>query len=313
MKKTNKRLLAVGGIFCAVGILFFGVGVASGGRNYIKSADLNRISGTATMDSSDSHAILSKTKLDAFSAVNIDLRNLDLDVKESDDKNFYISYNIETNDGMLPLSYQVQDDTLNIVEKQGHESYSYIHIDINFLQEMLGQSHVIENSNKVTIYIPKKNDLSSFSCNMGYGDLDIESLGVKKAVISCSDGDVKIKDSALNSLEMETELGDLHLKNTSVKNSQIRMDDGDVKAENTVFQGKNKITSTLGNIKLGIPKEVAEDLSIEAEASDIDIPEKLGKVMTDEDGEQVLITENKPQDSLELKSEDGDIKIIAEK
>ena len=256
---------------------------------------------------------MSKTKLDAFSAVNIDLRNLDLDVKESDDKNFYISYNIETNDGMLPLSYQVQDDTLNIVEKQGHESYSYIHIDINFLQEMLGQSHVIENSNKVTIYIPKKNDLSSFSCKMGYGDLDIESLGVKKAVISCSDGDVKIKDSALNSLEMETELGDLHLKNTSVKNSQIRMDDGDVKAENTVFQGKNKITSTLGNIKLGIPKEVAEDLSIEAEASDIDIPEKLGKVMTDEDGEQVLITENKPQDSLELKSEDGDIKIIAEK
>lgn len=35
--------------------------------------------------------------------------------------------------------------------------------------------------------------------------------------------------------------------------------------------------------------------------------------MTDEDGEQVLITENKPQDSLELKSEDGDIKITAEK
>ena len=59
---------------------------------------------------------------------------------------------------------------------------------------------------------------------MGYGDLDIESLGVKKAVISCSDGDVKIKDSALNSLEMEMELGDLHLKNTSVTNSQITLD-----------------------------------------------------------------------------------------
>ena len=312
MKKTNKRLLVAGGIFCAVGILFFGVGVASGGRNYIKSADLNRISGTATMDSSDSHAILSKTKLDAFSAVNIDLRNLDLDVKESDD-DFYIAYNIETNDGMLPLSYQVQGNTLNVVEKKGHESYSYIHIDVNFLQEMLGQSHVIENSNKVTIYIPKKTDLSSFSFKMGYGDLDIESLGVKKAVISCSDGDVKIKDSALNSLEMEMELGDLHLKNTSVTNSQITLDDGDVKAENTVFQGKNKITCSLGDIKLSIPKEVVEGLSIEAEASDIDIPETLGKVMTDEDDEQVLTTENKPQDSLELKSEDGDIKITAEK
>ena len=55
------------------------------------------------------------------------------------------------------------------------------------------------------------------------------------------------------------------------------------------------------------------EVAPEAEASDIDIPEKLGKVMTDEDDEQVLTTENKPQDSLELKSEDGDIKIIAEK
>ena len=61
-EKTNKRLLAAAGIFCAVGILFFGVGIASGGRNYVKTADLNRISGTAMMDSSDSHAILSKTK-----------------------------------------------------------------------------------------------------------------------------------------------------------------------------------------------------------------------------------------------------------
>lgn len=131
MKKTNKRLLAAGGIFCAVGILFFGIGVASGGRNYVKTADLNRISGAAMMDSSDSHAILSKTEINAFSSLNIDLKNIDLDIQSSDDDNFYISYNIETNDGMLPLSYQVQNNALNIVEKKGHESYSYIHIDIN--------------------------------------------------------------------------------------------------------------------------------------------------------------------------------------
>ncbi len=184
MKQTNKRLLAAAGIFCAVGILFFGVGIASGGRNYVKTADLNRISGTAMMDSGDSHAILSKTEINAFSSVNVDLKNLDLDIKASDDDKFYISYNIETTDGMLPLSYQVQNDALNIVEKNGHESSSYIHIDINFLQEMLGQSHVIENSNKVTVYIPKKTDLSGFSCKMGYGDINVESLNTHKAVTS---------------------------------------------------------------------------------------------------------------------------------
>lgn len=62
MKKTNKRLLVAGGILCAIGVLFLGVGVASGGKNYVKTADLNRISGTATMDSGDSHGNLKQDK-----------------------------------------------------------------------------------------------------------------------------------------------------------------------------------------------------------------------------------------------------------
>ena len=313
MKKTNKRLLAAGGILCAVGVLFFGVGVASGGRNYVKSADLNRISGTATMDSSDSHAILSKTKIDSFSNVNVDLRNLDLDVKESDDDHFYIAYNIETNDGMLPLSYQVQDDTLNIVEKKGHESYSYIHIDINFLQEMLGQSHVIENSNKVTVYIPKKNDMSSFSCKMGYGDLDIESLNVKQVMIQNDDGDIKIAGGTFKNVELKDELGDLKIKDATLSNGKIEMDDGDVKAENVTFTGKNEIHSTLGDITISIPEKTLAGLSVEAEASEIDVPEELGKVMTDEDDDQIVDSENKTQNSLEIKSDDGEITIKAAK
>lgn len=312
-EKTNKRLLVAGGILCAIGVLFLGVGVASGGKNYVKTADLNRISGNAMMDSSDSHVILSKTKINSFSSVNVDLRNLDLDVKESDDENFYIAYNIETNKGMLPLSYQVQDDTLNLVEKKGNESYSYIHIDINFLQEMLGQSHVIENSNKVTVYIPKENDMSSFSCKMGYGDLDIESLNAKQAVIQNDDGDVKIVRGRFKNLELKDDLGDLKIKDVIFANSQIEMADGDIQAENVTFTGKNEIRSSLGDITLSIPEKTLADLSVEAEASEINIPEKLGKVMTDEDDEQSVDSGNKAQNSLEIKSEDGDITIKAAK
>lgn len=311
MKKTNKRLLAAGEIFCVAGLLLFGVGVAAGGRDYIKTADLNRISGNAMMDSSDSHAILSKTKIDAFSAVNIDLRNIDLEVKESDDDDFYIAYNIETNDGMIPLSYQVQDKTLNVVEKKGHESYSYIHIDINFLQEMLGQSHVIENLNKVTLYIPKETKLAAFSCKMGLGNLNMESLNAKQAVISNEDGDITVEGSTIENLELSDNLGDLKLKNTEVIDSQIEMADGDVTGENVAFSGKNKIKSSLGDITLAISQESLENLSIEAETElgEINVPEKLGEVTTNEDEEQSLVSEKKTQDSLEIKSEDGDIEL----
>ena len=311
MKKTNKRLLAAGGIFCAVGILFFGVGVASGGRNYVKTADLNRISGAAMMDSSDSHAILSKTEINAFSSLNIDLKNIDLDIQSSDDDNFYISYNIETNDGMLPLSYQVQNGALNIVEKKGHESYSYIHIDINFLQEMLGQSHVIENSNKVTVYIPKKTDLSSFSCKMGYGDMNVESVNAQKAVIQNDDGDVTISGCSFENLELSTDLGNLNIKDTALTDSQIKTMDGDVNAENVSFNGKSTFNSSLGDITLSIPEKNLTSLSIQAEASDIDIPEKLGSVMTDEDDNQLVTSEKKTQNSLQLQNTDGEIRITA--
>lgn len=315
MKKTNKRLLAAGGIFCVAGLLLFGVGVVAGGKNYIKTADLNRISGSAMMDSSDSHAILSKTKIDAFSAVNIDLRNIDLEVKEAEDNDFYIAYNIESNDGMIPLSYQVQDHTLNIVEKKGHESSSYIHIDINFLQEMLGQSHVIENSNKVTLYIPKKTKLNAFSCKMGLGNLNMESLNAKQAVISNDDGDIIVGGGVIENLELSDNLGDLNLKNTEFVDSRIEMSDGDVTGENVTFSGKNKITSSLGDITLNISQEVLENLSVQAETDlgEIKIPEELGEVMTNEDDEQRLVSEKKTQDFLQIKSADGDITIKAAK
>ena len=178
---------------------------------------------------------------------------------------------------------------------------------------MLGQSHVIENSNKVTVYIPKENDMSSFSCKMGYGDLDIESLNAKQAVIQNDDGDVKIVRGRFKNLELKDDLGDLKIKDVIFANSQIEMADGDIQAENVTFTGKNEIRSSLGDITLSIPEKTLADLSVEAEASEINIPEKLGKVMTDEDDEQSVDSGNKAQNSLEIKSEDGDIKITAEK
>ena len=312
MKKTNKSLLAVGGILCAIGVVFFGVGAASGGINYVKSADLNKISGTATMDSGDNHAILDKTKIDAFSSVNVDLQNLNLDVKESDDENFYIAYNIETNNGVLPLSYQVQGDTLTIAEQKENDWHSHIHIDISFFQEIFGQTQVIEDSNKVTVYIPKKNDMSSFFCKMEYGDLDIESLNVKEAEIENEYGDITIAGSSFKNMELKANFGNLKMKDSTVSGGQIEMADGDIKAENMIFTGENTITSSLGDITLSVPQKTLAALSVKAEASELNVPEELGKVVTDEDDTQSVDSENKMPNSLKIKSKDGKITIKAE-
>lgn len=312
MKKTNKHLLAAGGILCAIGIVFFGIGAAFGGINYVKSADLNRISGTAMMDSSDNHAILDKTKIDAFSFMDVDLQNFNLDLKESDDENFYIAYNIETNNGVLPLSYQVQDDTLNIAEQKENDWHSHIHIDISFFQEIFGHTQVIEDSNKVTVYIPKKNDMSSFSCKMEYGDLYIESLNVKQAVIENEYGDITIAGSSFKNMELKANFGNLKMKDSILSGGQIEMANGDIKAENMIFTGGNTLTSSLGDITLSVPQKTLAALSVKAEASEMNVPEELGEVMTDEDDTQSIDFENKKQNSLKIKSKDGKITIKAE-
>ena len=132
-------------------------------------------------------------------------------------------------------------------------------------------------------------------------------------MIQNDDGDVKIVRGRFKNLELKDDLGDLKIKDVIFANSQIEMADGDIQAENVTFTGKNEIRSSLGDITLSIPEKTLADLSVEAEASEINIPEKLGKVMTDEDDEQSVDSGNKAQNSLEIKGEDGDITIKAAK
>ncbi len=111
-------------------------------------------------------------------------------------------------------------------------------------------------------------------------------MNAKQAVIQNDDGDVKIVRGRFKNLELKDDLGDLKIKDVIFANSQIEMADGDIQAENVTFTGKNEIRSSLGDITLSIPEKTLADLSVEAEASEINIPEELGKVMTDEDDEQ---------------------------
>ena len=331
MNRTTKKFLIAGTVLCGAGLITFGAGALTGGKKYVATADLNVISGDATLLSNDNHAILEKTELDSFSQVNADLRNIDFNVKPSSDNKAYISYKIETSDGLLPLSYQVSEDgALNIAESQGNSSSSYIHIDINFLQMMLGQTSVVENVNQATLYIPKNQKLDSFSCRMGdgylnintldcqnmslsddYGDITLKNLDISKGTVTSSDGDISIKDSLLRNTSVQADYGDLNLKNTSCTNGEIHLSDGDLTTATASFSGQNTIDGSLGDITLGISADNLKQLSINASTSlgDLNIPDSLEGTST---GSDDLTTYSRTTDSknlLTVTSSDGDISI----
>ena len=90
MKRWAKAWLAVGVGCCVCGTALTGIGVASGGSKYVKSADLNKMDGAAKK--SDNEMVLKKTKLDDFDSADISMTDMNLQVVNSNDQYCYISY-----------------------------------------------------------------------------------------------------------------------------------------------------------------------------------------------------------------------------
>ena len=84
MKRLAKAWLAVGVGCCVCGAALTGIGVASGGSKYVKSADLNKMDGAAKK--SDNEMVLEKTKLDDFDSADISMTDMNLQVVSSDDQ-----------------------------------------------------------------------------------------------------------------------------------------------------------------------------------------------------------------------------------
>ena len=75
MKKTTRTLLGIGGAFCLIGALLFGIGFVSGGTKYVHATNLNAMNAQSDQDAKENHFTLEKTELSDFNSLNISLKN----------------------------------------------------------------------------------------------------------------------------------------------------------------------------------------------------------------------------------------------
>lgn len=75
MKKTTRTLLGIGGAFCLIGALLFGIGFVSGGTKYVHATNLNTMNAQSDQDAKENHFTLEKTELSDFNSLNINLKN----------------------------------------------------------------------------------------------------------------------------------------------------------------------------------------------------------------------------------------------
>ena len=257
MKKTTRTLLGIGGAFCLIGALLFGIGFVSGGTKYVHATNLNAMNAQSDQDAKENHFTLEKTELSDFNSLNVNLKNSDFNIKESPNEKSYIEYVQETTKAKNPLSYSIKNNTLTLKEN-GNTGASYtVSVDISFLQPLLSgknmASYMDEKANYknyVTLYLPKDKLLSSAKVNLGYGDFSLNNASLNTADITLDDGDFIADTITVNSGTISLSYGDCDFKKASLSNTTVKSADGDISMNNLYLSEKVKLALSYGDAML---------------------------------------------------------------
>ena len=318
MRKITKTLLGIGGAFCLIGALLFGIGFVSGGTKYVHATNLNAMNAQSDPDAKENHFTLEKTELSDFNSLNVSLKNSDFNIKESPNEKSYIEYVQETTKAKNPLSYSIKNNTLTLKEN-GNTGASYtVSVDISFLQPLLSgknmASYMDEKSNYknyVTLYLPKDKLLSSAKVNLGYGDFSLKSASLSTADITLDDGDFIADTITVNSGTISLSYGDCDFKKASLSNTTIKSADGDISMNNLYLSEKVKLALSYGDAVLTLNDSTKKTAGFDliTHYGTINTSSLTGS-HTEKDDEETFKSESKDgKTMLSINSEDGDITI----
>lgn len=296
MKKIVKRLLTAGVIGCGAGVILYGAGSLLGGKEYVRAADLNRMSGTAMRDSEDNVNRMPKTQIDDAEKIDVDFENIDFHIKASEDEHYYLEYTLEGDEVGVgrknPFTYEVVGDTLQLREQGGVVSSRYVKIDIEALSDIITGQETREYENEVTLYVPKDQMI--------------------KGAIKMGDGDLSVADVETDALKITSSYGEISLDGLVMKDSTVKSDDGDIEMTGMSFEGKNVINTEYGDVDVILKDETRDSLNISCETKygDIEIAKDLkGNQNVSDDAVSYEKMVDHSTGNLKINADDGDISI----
>lgn len=222
MKKSIQVILAIALVFCVVGALLIGFGIAKDGREGLRE------------NVSKAHTYtLEKTPLDGdITDLEVDFNFVNLMIKPSDDDRYHLAYHINSANKTNPFSYDIENSSLHLQEANSEALY-YERNAIDLLSFILDvdDENAIENSDStVTLYVPK-DALHSTDVQMEYGDLTLN-------------------DCMLNSIKGHLAYGDLYVTNTEWTAASIGLEYGDVNSTDLRCTGLTQLTADYGDVTL---------------------------------------------------------------
>lgn len=283
MKKRTKLILKIGGSLCLIGLCLTGIGIAAGGKEYVLSADLNKLDGSAT--NGREKVLEEKIELDELQTIDVDLDNYDFEVQTSEDGTYYLYYSLLSNGEKSPFSCEVKDGAMKL--RESRESYVIQLADIDFLINVFGGDTTRKAAEeKFILYVPENSELAAckidvsdhnlylngLNCDdieidLDYGNLSTVDCSFNGGSVYVSDGDMEGKGITLADTEVSLNYGDMYLDESSLSNLKIQKSDGNLNADDLEALGNVTIESCYGDVSIRLKEEQKDKVSLNLKVS----------------------------------------------
>lgn len=243
-------------------------------------------------------------KLGSVESIDAKFEYIDMDIRESKDKNCYLSYELSCMNSENPLSCNVEDRALELRET-GLIMPSWKGTAVSTAGWRCS----------VTLSVPSGVSLKSGMLQMGEGDLQVQGIDCKDFAVKSIDGDMAWRECSFASAVIDTEDGDVICAHTDISERlQVDTADGDVRISGLTADGAVLIDTADGDISLSgstAKKGVqvsAEDGDVKASALNASGNVKVSAV----DGD-VSFSDLAMSGSTDISTEYGDISLIVQK
>lgn len=153
MNKTAKTAMITALMLCVVGMVLSTAGYFAGGKDFNDSSGHVYVSG-GTDSARKNLEVMEKQQINAFTKLNVDFQNFDLDIRKSGDDCYYMEYRMEKGGNENPLTWENKDGELTLQETSGGKGSYYISYDLgNLLHHTETQKQ--EEINTVILYVPQ--------------------------------------------------------------------------------------------------------------------------------------------------------------
>lgn len=268
---NTKKLLALSGLLILAGIIVGAFGVFLGGRMsfYIDGSGVHPYSdyyGRSNSELSEP-VTLSKTSLDKFLNISIDIRDLDIHIIPSD--GYYLEYSHLT--PVEELSYSVKNDTFTLSSKTQQPAFQMNLIGFSSLGTIGADS--LGETNYVNLYVPSDSKFKTVSLQNDYGDITLEDIISEQFTCTTNDGELKLKNITADTIKLSNDYGDTSTETLSGKNISIEASDGEIDLASLQCDDLT-LTNDYGEVRIHSLNALRSNITL----SDGDITCKLEKI-----------------------------------